>query len=329
MRVSNFAGDCVRRCWWRVLRKLGADEPFGGLDDSPRFMLYVHKEVGTVRHKSTGPAFGFAVDRPIPLTLQRDQSALLAPTARIFDLRVAPFDDNAIFLNGFSSPARQQAARLQGSYGEGESGSGAGETPGCWSHSSSGVRSASRALTDNFPCDDSYDGEDAIRCPANEARHDAGSALLAMLSGCMSLPRNVARSSNRCSTIIQITFRSHEHRSSLVFASARRAGRCLGERLRDDAGARGVPCLRCGDGAVGRDRVSRAAVAVGPADRQRLRCGRTACCCRCSASSIRSTGTQASFRSRTASRTFTKASQCCGRSCAARRPTRCAGAFVA
>ena len=78
-----------------------ADEPFGVLDDSPRFMLYVHKEIGSTRHKSTGPSFGFAVDRPIPLTLQMDQSALRPSTARIFDFRVAPFDDGAILLNGF------------------------------------------------------------------------------------------------------------------------------------------------------------------------------------------------------------------------------------
>jgi hypothetical protein len=77
-----------------------ADQPFGVLDDAPRFMLYVHKEIGSGRHKSAAPSFGFAVDRTIPQTLQRDYSALRPSTARIFDFRVAPFDGGAITFNG-------------------------------------------------------------------------------------------------------------------------------------------------------------------------------------------------------------------------------------
>ena len=120
MRVANFCWGLCTAMLVASAAQAGPDEPFGGLDDSPRFMLYVHKEVGTVRHKSAGPSFGFAVDRPIPLTLQRDQSALRAPSARIFDLRVAPFDDGAIMLNGFKLTGRaQQGLGYSGSYGEG------------------------------------------------------------------------------------------------------------------------------------------------------------------------------------------------------------------
>ena len=66
MRVSN--------CSWALCAAIlvassaqadRADEPFGVLDDSPRFMLYVHKEIGSARHKRTGPSFGFAVDRTV------------------------------------------------------------------------------------------------------------------------------------------------------------------------------------------------------------------------------------------------------------------------
>ena len=102
MRVSNFSWAlCATILVASSAQADRADEPFGILDDSPRFMLYVHKEIGRARHKSTGPSFGFAVDRTVPLTLQMDQSALRPSTARIFDFRVAPFDDGAIFLNGF------------------------------------------------------------------------------------------------------------------------------------------------------------------------------------------------------------------------------------
>jgi hypothetical protein len=101
MRVSNFSWAlCATILVASSAQADRADEPFGILDDSPRFMLYVHKEIGGTRRKSTGPSFGFAVDRPIPLTLQRDQSALRASSARIFDLRVAPFDGGAITFNG-------------------------------------------------------------------------------------------------------------------------------------------------------------------------------------------------------------------------------------
>jgi hypothetical protein len=101
MRVSNFSWAlCATILVASSAQADRADEPFGILDDSPRFMLYVHKEIGGTRHRSTGPSFGFAVDRTVPLRLQMDQSALRSSTARIFDVRVAPFEDGAIMFNG-------------------------------------------------------------------------------------------------------------------------------------------------------------------------------------------------------------------------------------
>jgi hypothetical protein len=125
-----------------------ADEPFGVLDDSPRFMLYVHKEIGRARHQSMGPSFGFAVDRTIPQTLQRDQSALRPSTARIFDFRVAPFDDGAIFLNGFRLTGGPSQALGFESYG-GPSWS----NPWVLGALIIGGAAAVSCATDNFPCD--------------------------------------------------------------------------------------------------------------------------------------------------------------------------------
>ena len=122
MRVSNFSWAlCAAILVAGSAQADRADEPFGILDDSPRFMLYVHKEIGRARHKSTGPSFGFAVDRTVPMTLQTDQSALRPSTARIFDVRVAPFDHGAIFLNGLRLTGETQGLGYSGSYEEGAS----------------------------------------------------------------------------------------------------------------------------------------------------------------------------------------------------------------
>jgi hypothetical protein len=127
-----------------------ADEPFGVLDDSPRFMLYVHKEIGSARHKRTGPAFGFAVDRTVPMTLQMDQSALRPSTARIFDVRVAPFDHGAIFLNGLRLTGETpQGVGYSGSYGEGAS----WDNPWLWFAAALGAAIGISCLTDNWPCE--------------------------------------------------------------------------------------------------------------------------------------------------------------------------------
>ena len=151
MRVSKFS--------WAVFATMlvagaaqadRADQPFGVLDDAPRFMLYVHKEIGSARHKRTGPSFGFAVDRTLPMTLHTDQSALRSSTARIFDFRVAPFDEGAIFLNGFRLTGGQPQGLGFESYG-GPS----WKNPWVLGALIIGGAAAVSCATDNFPCDDS------------------------------------------------------------------------------------------------------------------------------------------------------------------------------
>jgi hypothetical protein len=154
MRVSN--------CSWALCATIlvassaqadRAGEPFGILDDSPRFMLYVHKEIGRARHKSTAPSFGFAVDRTVPLTLQMDHSALRPSTARIFDFRVAPFDDGAIFLNGFRLTGGASQGLGFDSYGGPSWGN-----PWVIAALVVGGAAAVSCATDNFPCDSGGSG---------------------------------------------------------------------------------------------------------------------------------------------------------------------------
>ena len=158
MRVSNFSWAlCATILVAGSAQADRADEPSGMLDDAPRFMLYVHKEIGSKRHKSTGPSFGFAVDRPIPLTLHRDQSALRASSARIFDLRVAPFDGGAVMFNGL---------RLTGGTAQGLGYSGSYEEDPSWSWSNPyllfavviGGAVGISCATDNWPCDSGGSG---------------------------------------------------------------------------------------------------------------------------------------------------------------------------
>jgi hypothetical protein len=87
----------------------------------------------------------------VPLTLQMDQSALRPATARIFDVRVAPFDDGAIFLNGLRLTGEaQQGLGYGGSYGEGAS----WDNPWLWFAAALGGAIGISCLTDNWPCDD-------------------------------------------------------------------------------------------------------------------------------------------------------------------------------
>ena len=149
MRIGNICwGVCATLL---VANAVQADERFGVLDDSPRFMLYVHKELGSARHKSTGPSFGFAVDRASNAR------------ARIFDLRVAPFDHGAIMLNGFRLTGQMQGLGYSGSYGEGGDSWG---NPWLWAALGIGAAPGISCATDNWPCDDgSYGGDDDYQVP--------------------------------------------------------------------------------------------------------------------------------------------------------------------
>ena len=148
MRVSNLCwGLCATLA---VASAAQADEPFDRLDDSPRFMLYVHKELGTARHKSTGPSFGFAVDR--------------ASKARIFDLRVAPFDGGAVMFNGLKLTGGTPLGRgYSGSYGEDESWS--WSNPWLWAGAGLAAALGISCATDNWPCDGGSYNDDTYRVP--------------------------------------------------------------------------------------------------------------------------------------------------------------------
>lgn len=158
MRVANLSwGLCATVL---IASAAPAEERFGALDDSPSFMLYVQKQLGAPGHRSMGPSFGFAVDRPSPSAVHIDQSALRAPSARIFDLRVAPFDHGAVMLNGFK--LRGETRRLGfDSYG-GDS----WDNPWLWVALGLGAALGISCATDNWPCDDgSYDGNGDYQVP--------------------------------------------------------------------------------------------------------------------------------------------------------------------
>lgn len=162
MRIANFSwGVCATMLVASAAQAGRADEPFGALDDSPRFMLYVHKSLGA-RHKS-GPSFGFAVDRAMPSSLLMDQSALRAPSARIFDLRVAPFDHGAVTLNGLRlTGTAPQRFGYSGSYGEGDS----WNNPWLWVGLGLAGALGISCATDNWPCEGGgYGGDDDYRVP--------------------------------------------------------------------------------------------------------------------------------------------------------------------
>jgi hypothetical protein len=163
MKVANFCwGVCATILVAGTAQADGADRPFDALDDSPRFMLYVHKQLGSAPRQSKGPSFGFAVDRSTPLWSRGDSPAPASATARIFDLRVAPFDDSAIFLNGLQlTGSAQQGLGYEGSYGEGAS----WNNPWLWFAAALGAAIGISCLTDNWPCEDSYDGDSGYRVP--------------------------------------------------------------------------------------------------------------------------------------------------------------------
>jgi hypothetical protein len=151
MRVANLSwGLCATVL---IASAAPAEERFGALDDSPSFMLYVQKQVGEARHKGMGLSFGFAVDRP-------NSSAQRAPTARIFDLRVAPFDHGAIMLNGLQLTGEPQGLGFD-SYG-GDS----WDNPWLWVALGLGAALGISCATDNWPCDDSsYNGNNGYQVP--------------------------------------------------------------------------------------------------------------------------------------------------------------------
>jgi hypothetical protein len=151
MRVANFSWGLCATILVASSAQAGADEPFGALDDSPRFMLYVHKQVGTARHKSLGPSFGFAIERPTPLWGQADSLSLQPVSAKLFDLRYVPYDKGALFFNGL---------QLTGKPIEGLGWESYGGPNGPWFWGAAGLAALLIGLcaTDNEPCSDDGGG---------------------------------------------------------------------------------------------------------------------------------------------------------------------------
>lgn len=146
------------------------DRQFGLLDDAPRFMLYVHKQIGAPRHKNFGPSFGFAIERSMPIWSAGDGSVLQASTARIFDLSIAPFADNAIFLNGLQLTGNSlRGLGYEGSYDEGGSFEGSDSWKGnplLWIGVGVAGAAGISCLTKNWPCkSSSSSGEAPYRVP--------------------------------------------------------------------------------------------------------------------------------------------------------------------
>lgn len=112
------------------------DRGFDALDDSPRFMLYVHKQIGAPRHKTGGPSFGFAIDR--------------SQSMKVLDLRFAPAD-GAFFFNGLQLSGKTPEGLGWESYG-GPNGY------WWWGLAALGALLAISCATDNEPCDDGGGG---------------------------------------------------------------------------------------------------------------------------------------------------------------------------
>jgi hypothetical protein len=137
MKFSSFCWSvCATMLVAGAARADDADRAFASLDDSPRFMLYVHKQIGAPRHKSTGPSFGFAVDR--------------SKSMKVLDLRFAP-SDGAFFFNGL---------QLTGKTPEGLGWESYGGPNGYlwWGAAALGALLIVSCATDNEPCDDGGGG---------------------------------------------------------------------------------------------------------------------------------------------------------------------------
>ena len=142
MKFSNLCwGACATLLVASGAHADGADRAFDTLDDAPRFMLYVHKQIGTPRHKSLGPSFGFAVER----------STFRTTSTKVLDLRFAPYDGGALFFNGMQLTGKTTEAMNWESYG-GPNGY------LWWGAAALAALIVVSCATDNTPCDDDDGG---------------------------------------------------------------------------------------------------------------------------------------------------------------------------
>jgi len=133
------------------------NEAFQPLDDAPRFMLYVQKQIGTKPRKSKALSFGLSVERQTPLWSGAHAGSTRAPTVRLLDLRFAPYDDGTVFFNGLQLTGKgPYTLGYEGSFGEGESWS----NPWVWGLGGLAALLGISCATDNFPCDDDSYGSD-------------------------------------------------------------------------------------------------------------------------------------------------------------------------
>ena len=149
MRVANFSwGLCATVL---IASAASAGEPFGALDDSPRFMLYVQKQVGAARHKSLGPSLGFAIERTTPAWGRADSLSLQPMSAKLLDFRYMPYDNGALFFNGLQLTGKPVEGLGYESY--------SGPNGGWW-WGAAGLAALLIGLcaTDNEPCSDDGGG---------------------------------------------------------------------------------------------------------------------------------------------------------------------------
>jgi hypothetical protein len=133
------------------------DEFFQPLDDAPRFMLYVQKQLGTSPRKSKALSFGVSVERQTPMWSSVHAGSTRTPTVRLLDLRFAPYDDGAVYLNGLQLTGKgPYTLGYEGSYGE----EGSWGSPWLWGIGGVALLLGISCATENFPCDDSYDSGD-------------------------------------------------------------------------------------------------------------------------------------------------------------------------
>jgi hypothetical protein len=142
-----------------------SDESFQPLDDAPRFMLYVQKQLGTSPRKRKALSFGVSVERQTPMWSSVHVGSTRAPTVRLLDLRFAPYDHGAVYFNGLQLTGKgPYTLGYEGSYGE----EGSWGSPWLWGLGGLAALLGISCATDNFPCDDSYDSDERGYRPPGE-----------------------------------------------------------------------------------------------------------------------------------------------------------------
>lgn len=159
MRISNVSwGLCATILVAGAAQAERIEQRPGALDDSPTFMLYVHKQIGAARHKDLGPSFGFAIERPLPLWARTDSLSLRPANMRLLDLRFAPYDGGSLFFNGLQLTGKTPAGLGYESYG-------GPNRYYWWGAAALGALLIGMCASGNDPCDDGGGGGGGYRPP--------------------------------------------------------------------------------------------------------------------------------------------------------------------